>query len=146
MAKPIELLVDVLEIRALVDEIDNSVDVKDWDHCLSLFTPVVLVDFSSLGGGAPAPVAATALVSSWAANLHAAKSSFHLRTNHEVNLDGDTAWVFSKANGYNKLGDELWEFWGTYDHSLVRTPQGWRCSGMTFTLTHTRGSEAVRHG
>ena len=146
MPKPIELLADMHEIQAVVDGIDNSVDVKDWEHCLSLFTEHVHIDFSSLGGGAPTVIPAAALVASWRTNLHPGKSSFHMRTNHEINLDGDQAWVFSKGSGYNKLGEDLWEFWGTYEHTLVRTPWGWKCSAMVFTLTHTRGSDAVRLG
>jgi hypothetical protein len=41
-------------------------------------------------------------------------------------------------------GSDLWEVWGDYTHTLERTPAGWKCSGMTFVVTHARGNEMAR--
>lgn len=38
----------------------------------------------------------------------------------------------------------LWEVWGRYTHTLERTPEGWRCSGMALEVTHARGNERAR--
>ena len=33
---------------------------------------------------------------------------------------------------------------GNYVHTLPRTPEGWRCTGMTYTVVYARGNEKVR--
>jgi hypothetical protein len=71
-----------------------------------------------------------------------------MRTNHRISLDGARAEVFSKGYALNILergtGSNLWEVWGDYVHTLERTEEGWKCSGMTFVVTHARGNERVR--
>jgi ketosteroid isomerase-like protein len=71
-----------------------------------------------------------------------------MRSNHRIAIDGDRAEVFSKGYALNILrrgaGSDLWEVWGNYTHTLQRTAGGWRCSGMTFVVTHARGNEKVR--
>ena len=135
-------------VRSVVDEIDNAVDAKDWPLCRSLFTDDVDADFTSLAGGEPGRIPADALVGAWRTNLHAAKKSYHMRTNHRITVDGDRAEVFSKGYALNILdrptGSALWEVWGDYAHTLERSPGGWKCSGMTFVVAHARGNEMAR--
>jgi hypothetical protein len=66
----------------------------------------------------------------------------------EVEVNGTTAKARSKGYAFNRLprrlGD-LWEVWAEYAHTLVRTPQGWRCSAIGITtVLHARGNEIVR--
>ena len=144
----IEHISDRTEIVLVVDEIDNAVDAKDWQRCRSYFTDEIYADFTSLAGGSPGNMAADDLVGAWATNLYADKLSHHMRTNHRVTIDGDRAEVFSKGYALNILhrpiGSDLWEVWGNYIHTLERTGEGWKCSGMTFVVTHARGNEMAR--
>ena len=141
-------LVDEAEIRHVVDGIDLATDAKDWDLCRGYFTDEIFADFTSLAGGEPVSMPADGLVNAWKTNLYAEKLSHHMRTNHRISTDGDRAEVFSKGYALNILrrdtGSDLWEVWGDYIHTLERTPDGWRCSGMTFIVTHARGNEMVR--
>jgi ketosteroid isomerase-like protein len=141
-------LADRMEIIRVVDEIDNSVDAKDWSRCRGYFTDEIHADFTSLAGGEEGRIPADSLVGAWSTNLYADKLSFHMRTNHRVTIDGDRAEVVSKGYALNILrrntGSDLWEVWGIYTHTMERTAQGWKCSGMTLTLTHARGNEKVR--
>ena len=144
----IEHISDRTEITLVVDEIDNAVDAKDWQRCRGYFTDEIYADFTSLAGGSPGNMAADDLVGAWATNLYADKLSHHMRTNHRVTIDGDRAEVFSKGYALNILhrptGSDLWEVWGNYIHTLERTVGGWKCSGMTFVVTHARGNEMAR--
>lgn len=88
---------DFAAIRHVVDRIDDTVDRKDWDSCRALFADELQVDFTSLAGGEPGPLAADDLIGAWRSNLHAAKPSFHMRTNHRVEIDGGTATCVSKG-------------------------------------------------
>lgn len=144
----IEHLSDRTEIIFVVDEIDNTVDAKEWETCRSYFTDEIYADFTSLAGGSPGNMPADDLVAAWATNLYADKLSHHMRTNHRVTIDGDRAEAFSKGYALNILhrttGSDLWEVWGNYTHTLERTAEGWKCSGMTFVVTHARGNEMAR--
>ena len=141
-------LVDEAEVRRVVDGIDLATDAKDWGLCRGYFTDEIFVDFSSLAGGEPGRMPADDLVNAWKTNLYAEKLSHHMRTNHRISLQGDQAEVFSKGYALNILrrgtGSDLWEVWGDYIHTLERTPEGWRCSGMTFVVTRARGNEMAR--
>ena len=141
-------LADRMEIIRVVDEIDNFVDAKDWSRCRGYFTDEIYADFTSLAGGEPGRIPADTLVGAWSTNLYADKLSFHMRTNHRVTIDRDRAEVVSKGYALNILrrntGSDLWEVWGIYTHTMERTAQGWKCSGMTLALTHARGNEKVR--
>jgi len=144
----IKRLVDEAEIRGVVDGIDLATDAKDWELCRSYFTVEIFANFTSLAGGEPARMPANDLVNAWRTNLYADKLSHHMRTNRRISLREDNAEVFSKGYALNILerdtGSDLWEVWGEYTHTLERTPEGWRCSGMTFTVTHARGNEMAR--
>ncbi len=147
-SNPTQLLVDEMEIQRIVDGIDNAVDAKDWEECRARFTDEIFADFTSLAGGSPGRMPADDLVGAWRTNLYADKKSHHMRSNHRIELEGDHAEVFSKGYALNILslptGSDLWEVWGNYTHTLERTPQGWKCSGMTFVVTHARGNEKAR--
>jgi hypothetical protein len=147
-ASQIQFLTDCAEIVRIVDEIDNTVDAKDWADCRSYFTDEIYADFTSLAGGSPGNMPADDLVGAWATNLYAEKLSHHMRSNHRVTIDGDRAEVFSKGYALNILdrptGSDLWEVWGNYTHTLERTGEGWKCSGMTFVVTYARGNEMAR--
>ena len=143
-----QAVVDRDAIRRVVDGIDNAVDAKDWTLCRSFFTDEIYADFTSLAGGEAGRIPADGLVGAWVTNLYADKKSHHMRSNHRITLDGDRAEVFSKGYALNILerptGSGLWEVWGDYTHTLERLPDGWRCSGMTFVVTHARGNEMAR--
>lgn len=141
-------LADEMEIRRIVDEIDNAVDAKDWVRARTFFADKVEVDFTSLTGGKPAQVTADELVGAWRTNLYSDKKSFHLRTNHRIEIEGKKAKVFSKGYAFNSLAKGaikgLWEVWGNYAHTLEKTANGWKVSGMILTVAHTRGDDRIR--
>jgi hypothetical protein len=141
-------LVDELEIRRIVDEIDNSCDLKDWDRCRSFFADDVDVDFVSLAGGEPATIKADDLIGAWRTNLFEDKITFHQRGNHVIDLVGDRATVFSKGYAFNMISEGpvtgMWEVWANYTHTLVRVSSGWKVDGMKLDAIQTRGDDRVR--
>jgi hypothetical protein len=141
-------LVDEHAIVTVVNAIDFHVDRKDWSAALGCFTEEIDVDFTSLAGGAPARLKAADLVAAWQRSLYAEKLSHHMRTNHQVRIDGDRAEVLSQGYAWNKLavgqGSDLWETWGTYRHTLVRVRDRWKVGGMAYFARHSRGNEKVR--
>jgi ketosteroid isomerase-like protein len=127
------------ELRAVVDGIDAAVDAKDWARCRAYFTDTLTVDF-----GEPTERTADGLIAEWAAILHRAKRSHHLRTHHAYEGNDSAAAVYSHAYIINVLDGHVWELWATFVHRLVRMQAGWRCAGMDVAVSHTRGDERVR--
>ncbi len=141
-------LADEMEIRRVVDEIDNAVDAKDWVRARTFFADKVAVDFTSLAGGEPAQITGDELVKGWRTNLYSEKKSFHQRGNHRIAINDDKAEVFSKGYAFNLIEKGkvkgLWEVWGNYTHTLEKTDNGWKVSGMTLTVAHTQGDDRIR--
>ena len=71
-----------------------------------------------------------------------------MRTNHRVTVEGSSVELFFEGYALNILhrptGSNLWEVWGDYTHTLIRAGEVWKCSGMTFVVTHARGNEMAR--
>lgn len=145
---PNQRLVDEVEIIRVVDDVDNTVDAKDWKTCRSYFLDEIYADFTSLAGGSPGHMKANDLVGGWETNLYSDKKSHHMRSNHRVTINGDEAEVFSKGYALNilqsEVGSDLWEVWGNYHHTLQRVGEDWKVSGMSFFVTYARGNERAR--
>lgn len=139
---------DTLAVIDLVNAIFDGTDAKDWGGLAELFEDVVDVDFTSLAGGEPARIPATALIDGWRTGLHARKRTLHLAGNHRVRLSGDTATVTVKGYAFNALdaglGGGVWEVWGAYRVGAHRSPAGWRCTAFAFDAWRTAGDDAVR--
>ncbi|PBB94682.1 hypothetical protein CK215_03225 [Mesorhizobium sp. WSM3864] len=142
-----QALADERAVIRIADAIDRAVDAQDWKLARSYFADRVTADFSSLSGQPAATVASDDLIGAWAANLKGSKTSLHLRTNHQVEIEADMATVRSNGYAWNRMegnGDPLWEVWGTYEHRLTRSGQGWKVDGFTFRMTHERGNPWVK--
>lgn len=138
---------DEIQVIRITNAIDVAVDRKDWVKARSFFADKLRADFTSLTGGEPAVIKADDLIAGWKANLGPAKKSLHLRGNHLVTIDGDSATVYSHGYAWNKMegnGDPLWEVWGNYTHEMRRTAEGWKVTAFTFVMTHERGNMWVK--
>jgi hypothetical protein len=143
----LQFLLDEREVIRIADEIDRAVDAQLWPLARSYFADRVAVDFSTLSGQPPATIRADDLIAGWAGNLKGSKTSLHMRTNHQVSIDGDRATVLSNGYAWNRMegsGDPLWEVWGTYEHRLARSGETWKVDGFTFRMTHERGNPWVK--
>ena len=120
----IQTLGDRLEINDLLTRYAHSVDSKDWVLYRSVFTDDAFIDYESAGGIKGDREA----VANW---LETTMAGFpmtqHLISNIDVKIDGDRASV--RAMFYNPMGMPSGKtFWcgGFYNHSLVRTADGWK--------------------
>jgi 3-phenylpropionate/cinnamic acid dioxygenase small subunit len=123
----VQQLGDRIEIGELLARYARAVDTKDWALWRSVFTDDAEMDYRSAGG----PAGPRDEVSDW---LEEALATFpmtqHLITNVEVTFgpDGDTASVhalFFNPMTFPGQSDPS-SCGGTYDHEVVRTPDGWK--------------------
>ena len=119
-----QTLGDRLEINDLLTRYAHSVDSKDWTLYRSVFTDDAFIDYESAGGIKGDREA----VANWLEKTLAGfPMTQHLISNIDVKIDGDRASV--RAMFYNPMGMPSGKtFWcgGFYNHSLVRTADGWK--------------------
>ncbi len=124
-----QTLADRIEIGDLLTRYATSVDTKDWDLFRSVFTEDATIDYTSAGG----EKGTVAEMAEWlSTTLPMFETTQHLIANQEVAIDGDTATV--RAMFYNPMkfagGDNMFWCGGYYNHSLVRTKEGWRSTRL----------------
>lgn len=137
----LQQLSDRLEIADVLTRYTVAVDTKNYADLYDVFTPDAVLDYSSPGG----PVGPPSEVIPW---IEQGLAGF-VRTMHQlgqlsVQVEGDTATA--KAYFYNPMvlltrdGSELLvECGGYYHHTLVRTADGWKSSGIRDELVWGRG-------
>jgi uncharacterized protein len=125
----LQSLVDRAAILEILSAIFRGADRRDWALCRSAFAEALEVDY-----GAPERLGAEALVERWRAALGALDMTQHLVSNYHLEVQGDTAQVTSEfiATHQKKSapGGEMWTLGGGYEHTLARTPAGWRVIRM----------------
>lgn len=134
-------LLDRTEITDLLTRYTRAVDSKDYADLAQVFTVDAVLDYSSPGG----PVGPPSEVVPW---IEQGLAGF-ARTQHvigqiafEQNTDDAraTAYFTNPMVSVNLDGSEtLWEVGGYYHLQAVRTPEGWRLSGLTDDIVWTRG-------
>jgi hypothetical protein len=71
----------------------------------------------------------------------------HLISCHVISLDGDQATCAANMQGTHVYADAsggpMWTVGGRHDYQLKRTPDGWRISGLTFTIQWATGNEHI---
>ena len=145
----LRLLLDERDIRLLADQLFILTDAKAWAAAQALFVDgEVDVDMSSLAGGGAVRMTAAQLFAGFHAGLHAAKASHHMATNYAVTVDGNLGELFAHGYAWNRVpghaGGDLWETWGTYHLTCLRTAAGWRLTGFRYVAKLNRGNDAVR--
>ena len=141
-------LEDRLAIIELVGRLSLAIDGKDWDAMGQLFTETVYHDRTSLTGGEPYTAPVAQFVEGWRQTLQALDAVHHQITNHAISIDGDDdATCTANMQGTHVLanasGGPMWTVGGRHLYQLKRTPDGWRISGLTFTLQWASGNEHI---
>ena len=140
----LQTLSDRLEINDLLTRYATAVDTKDWDLFKTVFTDDAHIDYTSAGGekGSRDDIAA------W---LDKSVGMFpmtqHLIANVAVDLDGDNATV--RAMFFNPMGmPKGINFYvgGYYNHTLVRTADGWKSTQLIEENAWTEGEERMAEG
>jgi ketosteroid isomerase-like protein len=149
LSERVKTLEDEQQIRRIADDLDTAVDAKNWAAARALFTDEVEADFTTLGATKSGKAPADTLIDNWQRSLHANKISSRSRTGETVTVHGDTATMTSHGHVRYELPQRttlnVWEGWGDFEHKFTRTPQGWRISGLKFSLTREQGEVSVRN-
>jgi hypothetical protein len=120
-------------------------DRREWPELTSVFDDKVLVDYTSLNGGAPVTLTPAEIVAAWAASLGNFDATQHMMTSHLVNVDGDAAVCTANFQTVHRLanphGSPLWTLGGIYRFELVRTSDGWKIRALKMTVLWADGNK-----
>ena len=125
-AAQLQWLVDRAQISDLLVEFARSLDERDWDANTALYVPdgVFMVGdvFRLVGHDQLRATGSDRGLGQYA-------GTWHLSSNHAIQIDGDTATTRSYLLGVHLLSDNPFHHadgGGWYDCTLRRTPEGWR--------------------
>jgi hypothetical protein len=140
-------LEDRLAILDLIGRLVLLLDARDWDALEQVFTDTVYNDRTSLTGGEPVTLGVTEFVAGWRQLMENLDAVHHMVTCHVISLDGDQATCAANMMGTHMLanssGDPMWVVGGRHDYQLKRTGDGWRISGITFTIQWATGNQNI---
>jgi len=140
-------LQDKADIQDLILKYAWGIDSRDWGLFRSIFADELEMDYSSFNG-APAM---TLSGDDWVAACKALAPGFdatqHTLTNFMIDVAGDTATttVYVQAEHFiaTDKGERSHTLGGYYNHRLVKSPDGWKISGLVFTVFWRRGDPQV---
>jgi SnoaL-like domain len=140
-------LVDRLEITELVSRLVLLLDSRDWTGLEDVFTDTVYNDRTSLTGGSPETLPKAEFIGGWRYLMSGLDTLHHLVTGHVVDLDGDSATCTANMQGThvlaNPAGGHFWTVGGRHVYQAARTPDGWRISGIIFTIQWATGNQGI---
>lgn len=132
------------KIQETVTGIFVSTDSRDWSGVERNFNETVMLDYTSLAGGEPASLTPTQITESWKTVLPGFDHTHHAISNFNITIDHDEAVVshYGEAEHFIDLkkGENIWKVVGTYNHHLIRTPNGWKVDRMKFNLKYMDGN------
>lgn len=138
------LLADKDEIRDVIYRLFIHTDRRGWQTVEECFTPRVIFDMSSAGGGPPTEMAASEITRGWDSGLRAIAHVHHQAGNMLVDVHGDEATAFCYAIALHHTpqapGGDTRTFVGSYDFGLERLDGRWRIKLFRFDLKYITGN------
>ncbi|MCH5586409.1 nuclear transport factor 2 family protein [Shimazuella sp. AN120528] len=139
---------DKIEIKETIAKFAYYADHREWDALTNLFTEEVRVDYTSLAGGEPGTVPASALVANWNQSLTPLKITQHYISNHIVEFTNEQKAIcrayFHAMHEYpNSFGEDQWVLGGTYTFTLIKQNQAWNISEITMTARWASGNQNI---
>ena len=129
----------IAEVQNTIDEFFRAFDNKEWDKCRALLMDEVELNYLTPSDRILARYLADDLIDRWRVTLHQNKKSYRQSGKQIIEVNGETASVSARSYIFHRLEDceeqEFWEIWGDYTHYLVKTGNGWKCSGIKLTIS-----------
>jgi hypothetical protein len=135
--------IETARVISVVSSIPLAVDLAAYDLAERAFAPAIVIDYTSLWGGAPATMTPAALMTAWRGIVPGFDATWHELSDVSATVTGDTATARAFVDGRHWIGDQLWRPVGNYFWELERIDGQWKVTTMTFTMTEEIGDRAV---
>ena len=144
----LQLLLDRYEISEMIIRFATALDLQDWSLFRSCFVDEIDVDYSDFRGEPPSRKKAEDFVNERRVALTGLKTQ-HISTNHMIIVEGSTATCISCAVIHRfhpeKNEEDIFNTYGYYQHTLIRTLEGWKICKIKQTVFWNAGNAEV-HG
>jgi hypothetical protein len=143
-----ELIADKIELTELTNKLFMYCDTQQWERMMDeVFTPTILFDMSSAGGGEPSMLAAKGVCDIWRQGFIDLDAVHHQAGHYLVTIRDDEADIFGYAVAFHykksAVRGNTRSFVGSYDLKAIRMPDGWRLSGFKYNLKFTDGNTTL---
>ena len=140
----LEELLDEREVSLLLTRYATALDEKDWELLATCFLPEAVAIYGEVIGRMEG---FQAILGACRATLEKLDSSQHIVTNHEIEIDGDTAkarcYVHAQHTKSGTAGGDNFVIGGIYIDEIVRTADGWRIRQRELKMLWQEGNQAV---
>jgi hypothetical protein len=128
----------------LVSSIPLAVDLANYDLAQAAFAPSIVIDYTSLWGGAPQTMTPAELMAGWRGIVPGFDATFHELSDVRATITGTRATATAHVDGRHWIGTQLWRPIGTYHWDLEQSADGrWQVTRMVFTMTREIGDRAL---
>ena len=135
------------EIIEVVSKLFIYTDNQQWENLLSeVFKETVHFDMESIGGGAPADLAAKDICNAWREGFAGLDAIHHQAGNFLVNFKKEetqaVVFCYAIASHFKESAakSKVREFVGSYDVHVVLTDEGWRIDRFKYNLKYVNGA------
>ncbi|MGL6315044.1 nuclear transport factor 2 family protein [Vibrio sp. WXL103] len=134
---------DTAEVSSVIHSFSSLADQGAFEYLGRLFTPTVVLDYTSLFAGEVTQVSREALMVQWAGFLPGFDTTYHQLGDMKVKLDTHNAKVLVDVTATHWLDEQFWQIKGTYDFGLVNTAQGWQITSIVLSVSEESGTRTI---
>jgi len=127
-----------------IQSLFEASDARNWNGVENSFASQVMLDYTSMAGGAPHTLTPQQITAAWKTMLPGFQSTHHQVGGFEVTIEGNTAIVTHHGLALHYLpnapGGDTWVVVGTYNFLLEKAGRDWRVTSMKFNLKKQEGN------
>jgi hypothetical protein len=113
-------------IKTVVSNLFAGADERNWEKVEETLSGLVLLDYTSMNGGAPAELTPKQITGAWAAFMPGFDRTHHQLSDFEIKENDKTASAHYYGKADHFMGKEIWTVEGSYDTVLENVNGTWK--------------------
>jgi SnoaL-like domain len=134
---------EAAKVISIVSSIPLAVDLANYSLAESAFAPKIVIDYTSLWGGAPNAMTPAELMAAWRGIVPGFDATWHELSDVRARVSGDRASATASVDGRHWLGGGLWRPIGSYEWDLEMRNGHWKVTRMVFKMTREIGDRGL---
>ena len=144
LEQTVRWLADRAQISDLLHSFARALDTRDWQAYADNYTDDGVLELPPRSGAGRIVLHRADMPERVPKSLAAYSGTWHLSTNHQIEVDGDTARSRSYllATHVRESLPDHWQAGGWYDNTYRRTAKGWKFAHVRLTAVWLAGTQA----
>lgn len=127
-------------ITQVIQTLFAETDKRNWPTVMATMSDHVLLDYTSMAGGAPVELTPQQIVTAWAAVLPGFDRTHHQLSQFEIREQDTTATAHYLGKAEHFIDDEVWIVEGSYDTELRKENNAWHITAHKLNLSGQSGN------